>query len=135
MDVSRAYKNFRSDPLDWPLQCSRWKGEYFLEVAMPFGARCSSMHMQRVANALVKIIRDRGVNCQMYLDDIIILSSGKEAGQRDFDVVQDLLEELGLPQARAKKSTPGKKGYMAWNCHTWRGYDTVNSVGETLRNN
>ena len=26
VDVARAYKNFRLDPLDWPLACIRWKG-------------------------------------------------------------------------------------------------------------
>lgn len=25
VDIARAYKNFRSDPLDWPLLCMRWK--------------------------------------------------------------------------------------------------------------
>ena len=38
IDISRAYKNFVSDPLDWPLLCFAWENEYFCDLSMPFGA-------------------------------------------------------------------------------------------------
>ena len=45
IDISRAYKNFRSCPLDWPLLALTWNDYYYLDVTMPFGWRASSGHM------------------------------------------------------------------------------------------
>ena len=56
IDVSRAYKNVMSDPLDWPLLCFEWKKVYFCDLSMPFGSRASSCHMQSVANAITDIL-------------------------------------------------------------------------------
>lgn len=61
IDISRAYKNFKSDPLDWPLLCLAWRDKYYCDVTMPFGSRASSYHMQTVANAIVCVLADRGV--------------------------------------------------------------------------
>lgn len=72
VDISRAYKNFRSDPLDWPLLCAFWDQHYYCDVTLPFGARASSYHMQSVANALVYILEQQGVVACIYLDDIVI---------------------------------------------------------------
>ena len=56
IDVARAYKNFRTCPLDWPLLAIRWDSDYFLDLTMPFGARASSAHMQRVAEITAESI-------------------------------------------------------------------------------
>lgn len=108
-DVSRAYKNFKTCPLDWPLLAFEWDQRYFCDVTMPFGARSSSSHMQRVAQAIVGMLARRGVTCLMYLDDLVAISNGKEAAERDFVVIQELFAELGLPQAHDKIQRPGKK--------------------------
>ena len=60
IDISRAYKNFKSCPLDWPLLALAWDGSYYLDVTMPFRSRASSGHMQRVADALVKVLERQG---------------------------------------------------------------------------
>ena len=78
IDVSRAYKNFTSDPLDWPLLCFSWKDKYFCDLSMPFGARASSLHMQTVANCITDILSAKGITSYMYLDDLIIISSNRE---------------------------------------------------------
>ena len=62
LDIAHAYKNFRSDPLDWPLQCIKWDDRHYCEVAMPFGARASSYHMQRVALAIVSILEAHDIS-------------------------------------------------------------------------
>ena len=36
IDVSRAYKNFVSDPLDWPLLCFKWDNRHYCDLSMPF---------------------------------------------------------------------------------------------------
>ena len=38
-DVKRAYKNFRTCPLDWPLFGLKWESKYYLDTTLPFGSR------------------------------------------------------------------------------------------------
>ena len=86
LDVSRAYKNFKSDPLDWPLLVIKWSDKYYCDISMPFCARASSCHMQRVANYIVRILKDK-----------------------DFKTARDLLQELGFPEARGKAQYPSQE--------------------------
>ena len=67
LDIARAYKNFTSDPLDWPLLYARWDGKYYIYLSMLFGARASSCFMQRVANFITRVLRDEGIEAIMYL--------------------------------------------------------------------
>lgn len=118
------YKNFKSDPLDWPLLCFQWRDEYFCDVTMPFGARSSSCHMQRVAEAIVWMLAQRGVTARMYLDDIITISPTKQRAVRDLEIVQKLLADLGLPEAIDKVQHPDTSV-------TWLGVN-IDSVAMTL---
>ena len=109
VDVSRAYKNFRSCPLDWPLLNVAWEGEFFMEISMPFGARASSSSMQRIADAITHILAARGVIAHMYLDDIVVVTATEEEGHRQYQIVKQLLDNLGLPEATEKKQSPATK--------------------------
>ena len=109
LDVSRAYKNFKSDPLDWPLLVIKWSDKYYCDISMPFGARTGSCHMQRVANYIVRILKDKGVHAKMYLDDLILVSHSREQADQDFKTARDLLQELGLPEARGKAQYPSQE--------------------------
>lgn len=113
-DISRAYKNFSSCPLDWPLLAFKWNQEYYCDVTMPFGARSSSCHMQRVADAIVHMLGQRGVTARIYLDDVIVVSPDHESCVRDFACVQSLLEDLGLPESVEKVQAPSQ-------CVKWLG--------------
>ena len=109
IDVSRAYKNFLSDPLDWPLLCFQWNDEYFCDLSMPFGARASSFHMQSVANCITDILALQGINSFMYLDDLVILSPDREAAWTHYGIARDLLRDLGLPEAEEKAQQPATR--------------------------
>lgn len=106
MDVSRAYKNFSSCPLDWPLLAFRWDEKYYCDVTMPFGARSSSCHMQRIANAISEMLSRKGITSRVYLDDIIIVSPDQESARQHFQVAQTLLHDLGLPESVDKRQPP-----------------------------
>ena len=106
IDVSRAYKNFTSDPLDWPLLCFAWEHSFFCDLSMPFGARASSYHMQSIANCITDILGAQGIYALMYLDDLIIISPNRELAQEHFNVARRLLQELGLPEAEDKLQPP-----------------------------
>ena len=77
VDVARAYKNFRVDPLDWPLMCIRWEGGYYVETSMPFGATSSSCNMQRVADMITRVLAEEGIHARMYLDDLIVVAESE----------------------------------------------------------
>ena len=108
VDVSRAYKNFVSDPLDWPLLCFEWDKSYYCDLSMPFGARASSFHMQSIANCITDVLRAEGIHCYMYLDDLVILSPNREVATRDYHRACQLLQELGLPEAMDKAQPPAR---------------------------
>ena len=109
IDVSRAYKNFVSDPLDWPLLCLMWREKYYCDLSMPFGARASSFHMQSIANCITDILCAQGIHCRMYLDDLIILSPNRELAWTQYRAAKDLLSELGLPEALDKAQPPAQR--------------------------
>ena len=109
LDVARAYKNFRSCPLDWPLLAFRWAGAIFLDTAMPFGARVSSNHMQRVATMITSILQRRGITCHMYLDDLIVVAESMSAANEAYNITRELFEELGLPEAAHKTQPPNTR--------------------------
>ena len=109
IDVSRAYKNFASDPLDWPLLCFAWGGEYFCDLSMPFGARASSFHMQSVADCITDILRLYGINSMMYLDDLIIISPSEKEAWAHYHTARQLFADLGLPEAEDKAQPPARR--------------------------
>ena len=109
VDVARAYKNFRLDLLDWPLACTQWEGRYYLDVAMPFGARSSSSNMQRIANFIVRVLGQEGISAKMYLDDLIVVAPTYKEAASQYVRVQELFSELGLPEARDKTQPPATK--------------------------
>ena len=98
VDIARAYRNFRIDPLDWPLLCVNWGKGTFVDISMPFGARASSCHMQRVAQFVLRILDREGMKGAIYLDDLIIVSSDFHTATAQFNRVRALMKELGLPQ-------------------------------------
>ena len=102
LDVSRAYTNFKSCPLDWPLLNIQWNYEYYKDLTMPFGARASSSHMQRGADVIVSILSEKGIRCYMYLDDIIIIADSHEQALAHYQDARALLHEFGLPEALDK---------------------------------
>ena len=124
VDIERAYKNFRVDPLDWPLMCLKWKDGFYVETAMPFGARSSSSNMQRVADFVVGILTREGMRAKMYLDDLIVVARTYEEASAQYKRVSSLLAELGLPEAGDKTQLPARQV-------RWLGID-ISSTNMTL---
>ena len=115
-DVSRAYKNFSSDALDWPLLGMEWRGKYYCDTTLPFGARASSSCMQRIAMTIVRILKSEGITAHMYLDDLIVVSPDSMKAEQDYKRAKALLSELGLPEAKEKAQPPAR-------LVTWLGID------------
>ena len=107
-DISRAYRNFGTEISSWPLNVSVWRGKFYIDCSMAFGSRLSSLNMTRVANKIVEILREENILSFMYLDDIICLNHTFEEAERNQARVRQLLDELGLPTAKDKSTTPSQ---------------------------
>ena len=70
IDLSRAYRQLRSDPRDWPLLGIRWGDQIYIDTAIPFGLRHGASACQRTSEAVVTIANDLyGTWALPYIDD------------------------------------------------------------------
>lgn len=106
VDIERAYRNFRVDPLDWPLSLIMFEDKYYLDLAMPFGARLSSLYMQKLAEFVVRALRARGYECLLYLDDLICVLPNDPSAHEQFANIMYIVRSLGLPINYNKLTPP-----------------------------
>lgn len=106
IDIERAYRNYRSDPIDWPLLVISCDDQYYIDLGLPFGARLSSLYVQRIANFIVSILTSRGIQCAMYLDDLFLACHKHADVQTQFSQAMALIRSLGLPINFKKLITP-----------------------------
>ena len=112
IDVSRAYRNFRVCPADWPLMAIHHQGHSYLDMGLPFGARSSSYSMQQVAVFVVHALAEKGVKSLMYLDDLLIVAPSYQHAHSHYTSALGLMEGLGLPIAREKLQPPARQ--LVW---------------------
>lgn len=106
IDVERAYRNVPTCPLDLPLLAIKVDDCYYVDTAMPFGSRNSSLYMQMLANYVVRALGRMGIVCQMYLDDMVLqLDKHQDCHARFMEVLR-LYRALGLPIAFNKIQAP-----------------------------
>ena len=112
IDISRAYRNFRTCPSDWPLLIIKTDDQYFIDTALPFGCRMSSYYMMSIANFIIRALDKQGIKVLIYLDDILIIGPNEAATQEAYTRVLHLLTDLGLPAAPHKLTPPSRK--LVW---------------------
>ena len=109
IDLSRAYRHFPVDPLDWPLLGLQWHNTWAFDRRLPFGARMSPFVMQKAADFIIRALTVNKTIGHMYLDDIILLSPTAAIAKRDFHDTVNLLHGLGLQVAQKKLQPPSTK--------------------------
>ena len=105
IDMARAFRNIRVDPVDAVKLGIYWQGEYFLDLRIVFGWVHGSATFQRLSGAIVYIMRWKGYDLVAYLDDYIGIAPAKDA-QSQFDFLSSLLTRLGLPMNPDKRVPP-----------------------------
>ena len=112
IDLSRAYRQLRGDPLDWPLMGITWEGEHYVDLAVPFGLRHGASACQRTTEATAAIAADDyGSEVFPYVDD----SAGgaePEESQEHYDGLLQTCDDLGLDVALEK--CQGSSTEMLW---------------------
>ena len=108
IDIARAYRNFHSDPLDWPLMGISFAGDLLIDTALPFGARNSSLFMQKIAEYLSRAMAAKGASVLIYLDDMVGVAPNLDQAHSHYTQACELLGDLGLPLAVKKLAPPAK---------------------------
>ena len=72
VDLSRAYRQLRTDLLDWPFLMLECDEQFFLDISIPFGLRHGASACQRTMEAVSAIAREEvGADTAPYIDDTI----------------------------------------------------------------
>ena len=106
VDLSRAYRQLRSCPLDWPLLTMGWEGQYFVDVAVPFGLRHGASACQRTTEAVADVVADEaGARIWAYIDDSVGAALPVSAVSH-YDCLLSSMSRLGLQAAPEKCIAP-----------------------------
>lgn len=125
-DLTRAYRQLRSDPADAPLLGIKIDSKIYLDRCPPFGYRSSASICQRVANSLVYMMANQGFYMIAYLDDFGGCHASKTAAYDAYDSFKTLAKELGLQLARHKCFPPTTS-------IEWLGYEVdTNKMSDTI---
>lgn len=112
LDLARAYRQLRCDPLDWPLLGYMWNNCYYFDIAIPFGVRWGAMACQRMTNAVCNIVNCDKRTLLGYIDDFAGVAPTLATATLDFKRVRELLQELGVNEAVDKATPPSTT--MTW---------------------
>lgn len=112
VDLERAYRQLRIDPLAYPLLGVCHRGAYYVDICPSFGCRVSGAAQQRVSQALCALIHEQGYNVLAYVDDFGGVQASQEVAARAFDAFNQKCAELGMKVAADKSAGPCQK--MEW---------------------
>lgn len=115
-DLSRAYRQLRVDPLDTPLLGLAFREKVYVDLCPSFGCRSSSASCQRVASAVVYLMRKQGWHVLAFLDDFAGIEVSESQAQQAYGHFLQLTSELGLQLAVEKCAPPTQ-------VIQWLGYD------------
>ncbi len=127
MDVKGAYRIVPVHPGDRRLLGMRWRGQLFVDTALPFGLRSAPQIFTAIADAVEWIVRDHGATSLWhYLDDFITVGA-PNSGECEFNrgVMAHVCERLGVLLAPDKCEGPS-------TCLTFLGIE-VDMVAVELR--
>lgn len=109
IDIQRAYRNIPTCPMDLPLLGIRYRGNIYIDSAMPFGARVSSLNMQKVAQFIVRALGTISIQAFMFLDDLAVLLDPDHDPHIKFSEIMNFIRSLGLPIAYNKLQPPAAR--------------------------
>ena len=108
-DVESAYRNIPVHPEDRYLLGMKWQGNYFIDMALPFGLRSAPFIFSSVADLLEWILRHNyGLNFLLhYLDDFYTLGPpNSPVCQNNLDTCLQLFKDWHIPLHPDKVERP-----------------------------
>ena len=108
IDLSRAFRQLRTDPSDFNLLTLRWHDSYYADTFCPFGHCSGAMACTRVTNMFRYVMAQRKDVIINYVDDLIGCGRPGEV-EIAFQFLKNLLEKLGFPISVSKLVEPAVK--------------------------
>jgi hypothetical protein len=125
LDLRRAFRQIRLDPLDWPLIGIFWDGNYYTNISVAFGVRHGAAFTQRLSQAVCDILAVENIVTLPYIDDYIGAQPLLQDATASYARTLALFKELGLDLNPDKCVAPT-------TTITWIGV-TFNSNNMTMR--
>ena len=107
IDVARAFRNLRVDPVDVLKLGMNWDDQYYLSSAVVFGWKHGTASFQLVADAICYIMAQEGCKVLAYVDDFLVVAE-RHMAEKFYNRLSELFTELGLPMNLDKKTPPAK---------------------------
>ena len=107
-DLKSAYQQVPVHPDDHWLLGMEWRGQLFVDTALPFGLRSAPAIFNAVAEVLAHMIRQKGVlELDHYLDDFSIVGPpDSQQCAKDLETSLAMCEEARCPVAGEKTEGP-----------------------------
>ena len=107
VDISRAFRHLKIDPLDYDLLGLHWDAA-FIDTCLPFGSRHGSQNFQRISDAVHYVLRCHGYCVTNYIDDFVGYGT-PDVVRHSYDCLRNVLERLGLTISEKKLVPPSTK--------------------------
>lgn len=102
LDLQAAYRSIPINPTNYCMTGLRWRFEqddafsYFVDTKLPFGAAKSCQTFQRLSGAIVRMMARRNLVIFSYIDDMLCMADTEVECLHVFNVLLELIEDLGL---------------------------------------
>ena len=107
IDLERAFRNLRMDPLDYPVLGLRWGSENYVDLSVPFGMKSGAAACQMTTDVITHALRSQKIWIINYLDDYLGVAT-PELAESHFSSVKNILADLGLPINYKKLEPPSQ---------------------------
>ena len=105
IDVARAFRNLRVDPVDAVKFGISWGDQSYVDLSVAFGWTHGSAAFQMASDAIGFIMKGMSCKIHAYIDDYVIVAQRGLAFEH-FNNLVNLFQELGLPMNEDKKTPP-----------------------------
>ena len=105
IDLSRAFRQLKVDPADYPLLCLEWQDSFYLDTCYAMGHRTGSMGCSRLSDFLGYLHSKNGFYLLCYIDDLLGAEIPSRA-QNSYNTLFNLLQDLRIPVSKAKLCSP-----------------------------
>ena len=105
IDVSRAFRNLRVDPVDVLKLGISWHGSYYLDSLIAFGWLLGTSAFQMVADAIAHIMTSKDGKVRPYVDDFVVVAE-EDIAESLFENLANIFNKVGLPMNRDKIVPP-----------------------------
>ena len=117
IDIARAFRNLRIDPVDAFRFGIQWQDQYFLDASAAFGWVFGTAAFQMTSDTILYIMRHETDSLFVFIEDFIMVSRGRR--RASFPKIIRPFFQLGLPMNKDKVTPPTR--YL----HAWASLSTL----------